>query len=288
MAENGDVEMTLSAYRAHVRFGARTDVGAVRAANEDSILAAMPVFLVADGMGGHARGELASQTVVRVFTEHLAADVPSTPERVLDAIHSANDAVRDLNDVGDVGTAVAGTTLAGVALVDTGEGGYRWMAFNVGDSRVYTWDGRVLGQLSVDHSAVQELVDAGLISEADAERHPERNVITRAIGAEESVDIDLWLIPADGRSGFLVCSDGLSKELDRGEIERVLTNGQDSSELGAIADELVERALASGGRDNISVVLVESTIEAESDDPESTRDRRDRGDENLEDTRPRA
>ena len=88
------------------------------------------------------------------------------------------------------------------------------MVFNIGDSRVYSWDGRTLEQLSVDHSAVQELVDAGLISAEDAERHPDRNVITRALGADEFVDPDVWLIPATGRQVFLICSDGLSKEVD--------------------------------------------------------------------------
>ena len=123
--------------------------------------------------------------------------------------------MRALSDEGEEGTAVAGTTLTGVALVDAGDGaGFHWMVFNIGDSRVYAWDGRTLEQLSVDHSAVQELVDAGLISAEDAERHPDRNVITRAIGADEVVDPDVWLIPATGRQVFLICSDGLSKEVD--------------------------------------------------------------------------
>lgn len=278
MAHNGHVAIVLSPTSAPsdnpatptatVTFSARTDVGRVRKANEDSVSALSPVFLVADGMGGHAHGDIASQTVVRVFDEHIERDLPSTPERILDAIHSSNDAVRDLSAIEDYGTAVSGTTLAGVAFVHAGDDvGYYWMAFNVGDSRVYTWDGSVLAQLSVDHSAVQEMVDAGLISTEDAEKHPERNVITRAIGGDEYVDADVWLLPADGRQRFLVCSDGLSKELDSAEITRILlqqaedepaddeqTDGEPES---TVADRLVNAALEHGGHDNVSVVYVD-------------------------------
>jgi serine/threonine protein phosphatase PrpC len=253
----------LSSAVARFSFSERTDVGSVRKVNEDSVLAQSPVFLVADGMGGHARGEVASQTVLRVFDEHIARDSPSTPERILDAIHSSNDAVRDLSTADDYGTAVSGTTLAGIAFVDAGDDvGYHWMAFNVGDSRVYTWTDGVLAQLSIDHSAVQEMVDAGLISVDDAEKHPERNVITRAIGADEFVDADVWLLPALGRQSFLICSDGLTKELDDAAIAEVLARdiGLDAAER-SVADILVDEAIEHGGRDNVSVVFVESTFD---------------------------
>ena len=236
---------------------ARSDVGLVRKVNEDSLLAAPPVFLVADGMGGHARGDAASQVVTRVFTEHIVPGALTTPEQVLDAIHSANDAVRDLSEAGDSGTAVAGTTLTGVALVDgDDENEYGWMVFNVGDSRVYSWDGRVLEQQSVDHSAVQVMVDAGLISAEDAEQHPERNVITRALGAEDTVDVDVWLSSPAEHSTFLICSDGLSKELDRSELTAIFARREARGDFSGIADELVEAALEGGGRDNVSVVVV--------------------------------
>src|SRR5690349_17662092 len=182
--------------------------------NEDAYLAEAPLYLVADGMGGHARGDAASRAVIETFRRHIEAGRPTSPEQVLDAIHTSNDAVRALSGEGEEGTAVAGTTLTGVALVDAGEGpGFHWMVFNIGDSRVYPWDGRTLQQRGVDRSAVQELVEAGLIGAGDAERHPDRNVITRAIGAGELVDPDVWLIPAAGRQVFLVCSDGLAKEV---------------------------------------------------------------------------
>jgi PPM family protein phosphatase len=258
VAVNGESTITLPGSTAQVTYSARSDVGSVRKVNEDSILVQAPVFLVADGMGGHARGDIASQTVARVFDEHIEQDVPSTPERILDAIHSSNDAVRDLSAEGDYGTAVSGTTLAGVAFVDAGDDvGFHWMVFNVGDSRVYTWDGHKLAQLSVDHSAVQEMVDAGLISAREAEHHPERNVITRAIGADESVDTDVWLLPATGKHAFLICSDGLTKELDDGDIARIVAAHAARAASGSLADALVEEALTQGGRDNVSVVFIE-------------------------------
>jgi serine/threonine protein phosphatase PrpC len=257
-----DSELVLPAARARFVFSARSDVGRHRKVNEDSFLAQSPVFLVADGMGGHAQGDVASQTVVRVFEEHIARDAPSTPERVLDAIHSSNDAVRDLSAVDDYGTAVSGTTLAGIAFVDAGDDvGFHWMAFNVGDSRIYTWDGRTLVQLSVDHSAVQEMVDAGLISSDEAEQHPERNLITRAIGADESVDADVWLLPASGRHAFLICSDGLTRELGAAEIARLLASHDGGAEPDrTLADVLVDAALARGGHDNVTVVYLESEL----------------------------
>jgi len=283
----GDVEGIVSLTRgsALIAHSARSDVGRVRAVNEDSFLAEAPVYLVADGMGGHARGDAASQAVVDTFRRHLEPGVPPTPEQVLDAIHTSNDAVRALSDEGEEGTAVAGTTLAGVVLVDTGDGaGFHWMVFNIGDSRVYAWDGRTLDQLSVDHSAVQELVDAGLIRPDEAERHPDRNVITRAIGADEVVDPDIWLIPAAGRQMFLVCSDGLTKELDDERISSVLAG--DAVHAAGMAGVLVDAALEHGGRDNVSVVVVESTIGAGGDDDSDAT--RDRGHESVETTRPRS
>jgi serine/threonine protein phosphatase PrpC len=268
---NGEGELRLPGNTVRLTFSARSDIGSVRKVNEDSVMAQSPVFLVADGMGGHAHGDAASQTVIRVFGEHIEADAPSTPERILDAIHSSNDAVRDLSAEDDYGTAISGTTLAGVAFVDAGvaagddtgeERGFQWMVFNVGDSRIYSWDGSSLVQLSVDHSAVQEMVDAGLISAHDAEHHPERNVITRAVGADEFVDADVWLLPASGERAFVICSDGLTKELDDREIARLLTHVPDTT---AVADALVNAALERGGRDNVSVVFVRSVSSSHSD-----------------------
>lgn len=263
---------------------ARTDAGRVRAVNEDSYLAGASLFVVADGMGGHARGERASGEAVRVLAERLGGTVPA-PGDVLDALTAANQAVRALSSPDDQGAAVAGTTLAAAVLVRVTEGtALHWMLLNVGDSRIYTWDGRTLDQVSVDHSAVQELIDAGVISAAQATRHPERNVITRALGAADRVDPDVWLLPAVGTQRFLVCSDGLTKELSDDQIAGVLAAGDRSSDP---AEALVAAAIDAGGRDNVTAIVVESRLGGTRDDVETTLERADAAHGALEDTRPR-
>lgn len=286
MSADGEDIVALPRGSAVIAHSAQSDVGRVRSVNEDSFLAEAPVYLVADGMGGHARGDAASRAVIETFRRHLEAGRPTSPEQVLDAIHTSNDAVRALSQEGEEGTAVAGTTLTGVALVDAGDGaGFHWMVFNIGDSRVYAWDGRTLEQLSVDHSAVQELVDAGLIRPDEAERHPDRNVITRAIGADDIVDPDVWLIPAVGRQVFLICSDGLSREVGDEQLARILAG--DTGHAAGLAGELVEAALEHGGRDNVTVIVVESDLGEHDDDDETTRDRLSSRSRANEDTTPR-
>lgn len=244
-------------------FDSASDRGAVRRLNEDSFVSAPPIFAVADGMGGHAFGDRASAAVVEAFASAFAGDAPASAERVLDVIRDANLAVLDLT--ADTPDTVSGTTLSGVAFVSVGpRDNFHWMAFNVGDSRVYRWDGRTLTQLTVDHSAVQELVDAGAISRADAATHPERNIVTRALGADEHVDPDIWLLPASGHQRFLICSDGLTKELSDDEIARIMVFHQaaksgDDAEM-TLSQRLVGAAIAAGGSDNVTVVSVESTV----------------------------
>jgi serine/threonine protein phosphatase PrpC len=140
------------------------------------------------------------------------------------------------------------------------------MAFNVGDSRTYSWDGRTLAQLSVDHSAVQELVDLGEISAQQAATHPHRNIVTRALGAEAEVDPDIWILPARARQTFLLCSDGLTKELSDDEIARIIVfhdsvqqRPSDGLPL-SLAERLVSAAVAAGGSDNVTVVVVEAEL----------------------------
>jgi len=159
----------------------------------------------------------------------------------------------------------------------------------VGDSRTYSWDGRSLTQLSIDHSAVQELVDLGQITKLEAEHHPNRNVVTRALGADDIVDADVWLLPARARQTFLLCSDGLTKELDDDEIARIIVfhDQQTAREPDgpSLAERLLGAAIAAGGRDNVTVVVVESELPDDLRDPEETIDRDPRF---LEDTMPRA
>ncbi len=262
MASDADYELTLAGVTVRLRVWSATDVGRVRKVNEDSFLAVPPVFLVADGMGGHALGDRASQTVVEVFESLFTAPAPTTPDVVVAAIARAHEAVAALTvDTGDA-RSIAGTTLTGVALVEIGDGaegsdGYHWMMFNVGDSRVYGWDGGALAQLTVDHSAVQELLTRRLITPAEIAKHPQRNVITRAVGVDDFVDADVWLTPVSGRQLYLICSDGLTKELGDEEIAAVLRDfGEDP------AERLVAAALAAGGSDNVTVVVLESEVVA--------------------------
>ncbi len=276
------------------RFAGHSDRGAVRRLNEDSFLASMPLFLVADGMGGHAFGDRASQAAVAAFSS-VFDDGAASPRVVLETIRHANEAVLSVSENSDTPDAISGTTLAGVAFVTIGPGeGYHWMAFNIGDSRIYSWDGRTLSQLSVDHSAVQELVDLGQITRSEAERHPDRNIVTRALGADLEVDADIWLVPARARQTFIVCSDGLPKELSDDEIARIIVFHHSQAQRGSdgmpitLAERLVNAAIAAGGSDNVTVVVVESDMVGSGAGPttEETIDR-DAMPAFLEETRPR-
>ena len=278
-------ELALPAGTLRLSVSAASDLGNVRKVNEDSFLAEPPLFLVADGMGGHSFGDRASQSVVATFAAAVQGAALPTPEVIVQTIHDANAKVIAMAK-GDDG-AVSGTTLSGLALVAVGtEPSHHWMAFNVGDSRVYSWDGRKLEQVTVDHSAVQELLDLGEISPLEASEHPHRNVVTRAIGVHDEVDPDIWLLPVGGSQVFLACSDGLSKELDDDLIGDILADRANLAEGQSVADRLVEAAIAAGGLDNVTVVVVESelvgsfhTVEEETSD---------RGIPNyLEETRPR-
>lgn len=234
-----------------LRWAAGTDVGRVRSVNEDSMLAEAPVFLVADGMGGHEAGDVASALAVEALAA-LVDSHPVDPEEVSRILGEANEGILA------AGSATAderamGTTAVGLVLLN-GATGPVWMLFNIGDSRIYrSLDGR-LSQLSTDHSYVQELIDAGRITPSAALSHPQRNVVTRALGVEDQLDVDLWLRAPVVGERFLLCSDGLSGEVVHAALEDVLAG---DAELEVICDELVERALTAGGSDNITVVVVE-------------------------------
>jgi protein phosphatase len=244
-----------------LRSGAATDVGQRRAVNEDSFLAEHPVYIVADGMGGHSAGDRASAAIRAQFGT-LAGPQSLDPVDVVDAVLSANDAVRALAAESERG---AGSTLSGFAVVEQA-GELRWMVVNVGDSRVYRlFDGQ-LEQLTVDHSVVQDLIDAGRLAESERESYTGRNVITRAIGAEDAT-ADYWLMPLINGERLLACSDGLTRELDDATIRQVLL-GTATPEHAA--SELVRRAVEAGGRDNVTAVVVDVIAGgsfAENDEP---------------------
>jgi len=248
-----DAEVTLSV-------AAVSDRGRVRHINEDSFWAHPPVFLVADGMGGHRYGDQASATTARTFAEEIPADQPTTASAVLACVQQSHGRVRQL-----AGGEQAGTTLSGIALVqEPGDVRPYWMAFNIGDSRIYSWSSATgLVQISVDHSAVQELIDEGSITRDEAESHPERNVITRAVGSGSELDPDVWLLPAGDEQCFVLCSDGLTKELTDSQIGQVMASVDGNSASAAM--NLVGAALQSGAADNVTVVIVASTTTLGSD-----------------------
>ncbi|MGP9747157.1 PP2C family protein-serine/threonine phosphatase [Brachybacterium sp. AOP29-B2-41] len=229
---------------------AATHVGHVRATNEDSILNVSPIYLVADGMGGHNAGEVASAIAVEEF-EKLTIQENVTVEQLGEALRSA--ATR-IGELGGESTLGAGTTVAVVATMVLDGVGY-WVVLNLGDSRVYRLSGDIFEQVSVDHSVVQELMDRGELTPAQAKVHPYRHMVTRALGAGPESDPDYWLIPAEVGDRMLICSDGLTGEIDDAAIEQLLRRPTD---VRTLSHELVGRALDAGGHDNVSVVLVEA------------------------------
>lgn len=232
-----------------VAAGAATDVGQRRTVNEDSFIAEAPVFLVADGMGGHDAGDLASAAVIAEFARHVGRPALESDE-VRDILEQAQARVAEIAAGGN-----AGTTLTGAVLATVGGDPY-WLVLNIGDSRTYRFADGELEQISVDHSVVQELVDAGALDADAAARDARRNVITRAIGGGDGGDTraDYWLLPVEQGDRLLACSDGLTGELDDAEIAEVLTRFADPAEAAA---ELVRRAVEHAGRDNVTAIVVE-------------------------------
>ena len=233
-----------------VACGAATDAGLRRRINEDSYIAASPLFLVADGMGGHNAGEIASAAVIDEFAA-LAGRESLTIDEVQTAVTASRRRVAMLPPGAGAG---AGTTLAGVVIADVDGEGY-WLAINLGDSRTYRLSEGRFEQVSVDHSVVQELVDSGQLAADAAERDSRRNVITRAIGAGSDSEPDYWLLPAEEGDRILVCSDGLSGELDRDALHAILLTETDPQ---AAATRLVHEAMVRGGRDNITALVVDA------------------------------
>lgn len=233
-----------------VRYASATDVGRVRALNEDSVLTAPPLFAVADGMGGHEAGEVASAIAVEEIGRHAGVE----HVRIEDLAAALEAARARIDALGGNGPLSAGTTVALVATMEIDGAGY-WVVLNLGDSRVYRASDELFEQVSVDHSVVQELVDAGELTPQQAREHPYRHMITRALGAGPMSEPDYWLIPAEAGDRMLVCSDGLTNEVADPELERILRTASSPQEA---CDALVARALESGGRDNVSVVVVDA------------------------------
>jgi PPM family protein phosphatase len=234
------------------RYTGVTDPGRRRRRNEDAYVCEPPLFAIADGMGGAQAGEVASGLAAAVL-EEATGDVQRNEhgeERLASLIQEANRRVfRHANE--DAATSGMGTTMT-VALVDDSDG---TIAFgHVGDSRAYRIRGGELEQLTDDHSLVGELVRSGRLSPEEAETHPQRSVITRALGTEPDVDVDTFTTKAEPQDIYVLCSDGLTDMISPHEILAIVERSRD---LDDAARALIEAANAGGGEDNITVVLFE-------------------------------
>ncbi len=238
--------------------GAATDVGRVREINEDAFLVAPPVFVVADGMGGHDRGDVASRIVVEEFARLADSgyDPQRGPEIIAETLRECQARIAEYDDgQRAIGAAdfAAGTT-AVVALLIEQSTEPKWLLANLGDSRIYRYNDGSLEQVSVDHSVVQELVEAGVITVDDVASHPERHIITRALGGRGSVEADYFVLPLSGAERLMLCSDGVSGMIDDETIGEILATTSDPRDA---ADQVVAAAVAAGGRDNATAVVVD-------------------------------
>ena len=224
----------------------RTDTGRQRNANEDSNFVRAPLFVVADGMGGAQAGEVASSAAVAAFEGALP---PGSPAQVLEqTIKLANRTIHEQAQT-DPNLAGMGTTTT-AAIVDPAAEVV--VIGHVGDSRAYRFRAGKLERLTRDHSLVEEMRRKGQLTEAQAEEHPQRSIITRALGPEPEVEVDLQTVPAQAGDVFLICSDGLTTMLDDAHVARLLTR---ATTLESAARTLIDEANRAGGRDNITVVL---------------------------------
>lgn len=225
-----------------------TDTGRRRDNNQDAFLAQYPLFVVADGMGGHAGGEIASQSTIERL-KHVVDSGEVTTHAIEDALEQAVQDIASHPETTDEGT---GTTLTGVFL-ESIEGEPRWVSLNIGDSRVYLLRDQRLVQVTTDHSVVQELISSGRLSPEEAESHPYSNVITRAVGASELTPPDYLGIEVLDGDRFVICSDGLTKELTDYGIQHFLREKDDPAEA---VDAMLAAALENGGRDNVTLIVV--------------------------------
>ena len=223
---------------------ARTDTGRQRRDNEDSSFARAPLFVVADGMGGAQAGEVASRMAVEAFTQGLP-EGGGIEERLASVVREANERIYE-RARSEHALAGMGTTLTAAYLDEAG-----LAVAHVGDSRAYLFRDGQLQRLTQDHSLVDELMREGKLTEEQAAEHPQRSIITRALGPEASVTVDTWTYPVRAGDVLLLCSDGLTSMISDERIAEIL--GETPS-LGDAADALITEANAAGGRDNITVV----------------------------------
>jgi len=236
-----------------LRTGSASDTGLVRSTNQDRSLETGTLFAVADGMGGHVGGEVASQIAVEAL-ERAFGSQPSA-RGLTEAVERANLAVwehsQDHPDLRGMGT-----TLTAAALVNE-DGSDLLVLANVGDSRSYQFQDGRLTQISLDHSVAEELVRSGELSPAEATVHPQRHILTRALGVTAEVAVDAWTVAPSSGDRYLLCSDGLTNELGNNQIAEILASRSDPQQA---ADILVEAARRHGGNDNITVVVIDVLV----------------------------
>lgn len=233
-----------------------TDIGRRRKLNQDYVYTSekpignLPnVFIVADGMGGHNAGDYASKVTVETIVSEIAVCGEENPVRILDrAIEAANRAIYRKSceswELEGMGTTVVAATFLGSSM----------QVANVGDSRLYVINNREIRQITRDHSLVEEMVRIGGIARTEARSHPDKNIITRAVGVKDTVEPDYFTVELSEGDVVLMCSDGLTNMLEDEEIRMILSGARDIVEK---AQALVGAANENGGKDNITVILIE-------------------------------
>lgn len=229
----------------NILFGSRTDVGCQRERNEDSLIVRPPLFVVADGMGGHAAGDVASEVAVNTMAS-LAPTIPDV-DLLGRAVESANHAV--ITEAKKAGCEGMGTTMTACVVQDD-----KIAIAHVGDSRAYLLHAGKLQQLTRDHSWVADMVEQGKLTEEEARVHPNRSVITRALGSDPHMQPDLYEVTASEGDRLLLCSDGLTGMVEDGDIQAMLARIRDPQRCAAA---LVNEAIANGGADNITVIVAD-------------------------------
>lgn len=229
-----------------VRTGARSDIGRLRQRNEDAYLIKEPLFVVADGMGGHRGGDVASTLALETIGS--AASTEATPRALVDEIKRANRTVLERGE-SDRDLRGMGTTLTGVLTEDA-----KAHVVHVGDSRAYLFRDGALQQLTEDHTLVQRMVREGRLTEDEAAQHPQRSILTRALGVDEDIPVDELSLDIHPGDRLLLCTDGLTNMLERDRIQEILESERDPQ---SVCDKMVDAANRAGGDDNITVIVLD-------------------------------
>jgi protein phosphatase len=237
-----------------LRHGAATDIGRSRKANEDAILVQPPLFAVADGMGGHLAGDVASQTAVETLAHEIADAQSSLAAAVKEANRRVFDRAQSSSELSGMGTTMTAVLASGS----------RVEIAHVGDSRAYLYRKGRLSRLTRDHTLLERMVRQGKLRPEDARNHPQRSVLERALGVEADVRIDVQTLDIRPGDRLLLCSDGLTTMLEEARIVQILGREEDPS---AACDRLVAAALEAGGHDNVSVIVVDYPAVDEAGNP---------------------